>query len=375
MRSKAILVLAGAVASVSACSLFGTIGFTGGTGGAGGSSSTISSSGGAAAPASSSGSSGSASSSSGTVAVCTPACSNTNGTNTCVGGTCVPTCATGFGDCDGNPANGCETDVTTDTNCGTCGTVCPAYAPCAGGICFGCSGSPPAVLTEASFGFTPGASDGFGWAVAMDGATVVAQATLTPSSPGADLYLGAPALSGDTIVVPGAVFDTTASAQHFDYVFVRSGTAWSQQATLIPGGLAPNGSPAFHVAGAFQGDLAVLTTTLGTYVFERSGTTWTQQPSQPLLSSVGGGSSAALRGSAMLIGAASYNGGYGNAYLLGLKSSVWTQGSTLMSGPPPGDDFGTSVALGQGTAVVGAPNASVGTISGAGALFVFQCSP
>jgi hypothetical protein len=50
-----------------------------------------------------------------------------NATSSCTGGTCGFTCSTGFADCDGNPANGCEVNLTTDRDhCGTCGTVCPA---------------------------------------------------------------------------------------------------------------------------------------------------------------------------------------------------------------------------------------------------------
>ncbi len=41
-----------------------------------------------------------------------------------VGGVCAP-CATGTGDCDGDPANGCETALDTVGNCGACGNVCP----------------------------------------------------------------------------------------------------------------------------------------------------------------------------------------------------------------------------------------------------------
>jgi cysteine-rich repeat protein len=43
----------------------------------------------------------------------------------CVMGACSnPACAPGFGDCDGDPTNGCETDVTTDpAHCGRCSTA------------------------------------------------------------------------------------------------------------------------------------------------------------------------------------------------------------------------------------------------------------
>ncbi|MBI5515446.1 MAG: hypothetical protein HY909_16825 [Deltaproteobacteria bacterium] len=58
---------------------------------------------------------------------CGQACTTPTGTmsNTCTAGVCVPVCATGFRDCDGNPRNGCETDVrTSNTHCGACGVAC-----------------------------------------------------------------------------------------------------------------------------------------------------------------------------------------------------------------------------------------------------------
>ncbi len=62
------------------------------------------------------------------------------GTPACVMGRCTLTCTTGYGDCDGNPANGCETVTTTNVNhCGMCGNVClpgPSGAPlCTAGVC------------------------------------------------------------------------------------------------------------------------------------------------------------------------------------------------------------------------------------------------
>ncbi len=63
-----------------------------------------------------------------------------NATATCAAGRCGSVCADGFGDCDGNPANGCEARLTSDpSRCGTCATVCAggtnARAVCATGIC------------------------------------------------------------------------------------------------------------------------------------------------------------------------------------------------------------------------------------------------
>jgi len=53
----------------------------------------------------------------------------------CSTGTCRNWCVPGRGDCDGNAANGCETDLRTSTShCGRCGNGCPTGA-CAAGLC------------------------------------------------------------------------------------------------------------------------------------------------------------------------------------------------------------------------------------------------
>ena len=51
----------------------------------------------------------------------------------CVAGSC--SCAEGLGDCDGDPATGCETDVRTSAlHCGSCGQTCE-HGHCIGGLC------------------------------------------------------------------------------------------------------------------------------------------------------------------------------------------------------------------------------------------------
>src|SRR5512133_595692 len=66
-------------------------------------------------------------------------CSNAHGSTSCEAGKCTPSCLTGYGDCDGVPANGCETNVLTDlANCGVCGGACSlpnATATCSAGKC------------------------------------------------------------------------------------------------------------------------------------------------------------------------------------------------------------------------------------------------
>lgn len=63
-----------------------------------------------------------------------------NATATCEDGECGFVCETGFGDCDADPATGCEQDLLTDPDhCGSCDFECPAgpneVATCTGGVC------------------------------------------------------------------------------------------------------------------------------------------------------------------------------------------------------------------------------------------------
>lgn len=75
-----------------------------------------------AGPSTSTGSTSTGSTSTGSP--CSTDCSIAeNATGECVGGQCVYTCATGFGDCDSDPST-CEVDFTADGNCGACGTTC-----------------------------------------------------------------------------------------------------------------------------------------------------------------------------------------------------------------------------------------------------------
>jgi hypothetical protein len=73
---------------------------------------------------------------------CGHACANTNGTTACVAGMCLPQCNVGFGNCNGNPDDGCETALNADpgdvNNCGGCGVACPPGFNCRGGVC-GCA--------------------------------------------------------------------------------------------------------------------------------------------------------------------------------------------------------------------------------------------
>jgi hypothetical protein len=67
-------------------------------------------------------------------------CSLTNATAGCSSGACtLAACTTGFGDCNGNPADGCETNTNTSTSfCGSCTGAnhqCAVGGVCSSGVC------------------------------------------------------------------------------------------------------------------------------------------------------------------------------------------------------------------------------------------------
>ena len=72
---------------------------------------------------------------------CSVACSPAHSMGRCDGGSCgVGACLTGWADCDGQPGNGCETNTGLPENCGGCGVQCqtdPDPIGCDGEICTG----------------------------------------------------------------------------------------------------------------------------------------------------------------------------------------------------------------------------------------------
>ena len=56
---------------------------------------------------------------------CGVVCNSTRGIASCANGACSIACSQGYGDCDGDPKNGCETNITADAlNCGNCLNSC-----------------------------------------------------------------------------------------------------------------------------------------------------------------------------------------------------------------------------------------------------------
>jgi hypothetical protein len=64
-----------------------------------------------------------------------------NQVSSCVGGSCVAKCYSGYLDCNGVASDGCETYASTDRlNCGACGNACLPGQICTAGTCSTCTG-------------------------------------------------------------------------------------------------------------------------------------------------------------------------------------------------------------------------------------------
>ncbi|MBC7797122.1 MAG: carboxypeptidase regulatory-like domain-containing protein, partial [Pyrinomonadaceae bacterium] len=110
-----------------------------------------------------------------------------------------------------------------------------------------------------------------------------------------------------------------------------------------------------------------------TYIFVRSGTNWTQQAnlSDPNgVSQSNFGCSLALNGENLVVGA---NGFQGFAYLFVRSGTNWTLQTKFQSDDiNTNDSFGSSVGINGDLIVVGAKLANIGTIVDQGAVYVFQ---
>ena len=253
-----------------------------------------------------------------------------------------------------------------------------------------------------------GAYDRFGHAVALDGDTLVVGA-----------YTEASSATG----VGGNQADNAASNSGAAYVFVRSGTTWTQQAYIKASNT--DAHDKFGWSVALDGDtLAVgavgernsnpgvgstpinnhATDSGAAYIFVRSGTTWTQQAyiktSRPG-SGFDFGYSMSLDGDTLAVGAAREQSnatgvggdqlnnlakGSGAVYIFVRSGTTWAQQAYIKaSNTDTNDLFGWSVALDSGTLAVGAlgeassalgvgGNQADNAASNSGAVYIFTRS-
>ncbi len=196
------------------------------------------------------------------------------------------------------------------------------------------------------------------------GSTWTQQARLWAPSPAS--YLGfSVSLDGDTALVGAPFEEPTGHRLGAAYVFTRTGTTWSAPVRLTP--LDPRDWAYVGISVAIDGDTALVGADQDSgvawgagaaYVFTRSGTSWTQQAR--LTASDGDeydyyGGSVSVDGDTALVGARSAHDLAGGAYVYVRAGTVWSEQAALL--PPPTTDwlaFGCSVSLVGNTALVGA---------------------
>ncbi len=226
----------------------------------------------------------------------------------------------------------------------------------------------------------------------------VQEATLlAPDGPEND-YLGySVALTSDgSRALVGAPFDDTAAGTDAGSarVFLRSGTNWTQEATLLAPDGAANDYLGWSVAltsdgsralvGAYADDTVGGSNAGSARVFVRSGSTWTQEatllaPDAAMGDQFGRSVALTADGSRALVGAhvddTAGGGDAGSVRVFVRSGMTWTQEATLLAPDGAADDrFGGSVALtADGSrALVGAPGdgSAGGTNVGSARVFV-----
>jgi hypothetical protein len=186
-----------------------------------------------------------------------------------------------------------------------------------------------------------------------------------------DLFGGAVAIAGDTVVIGARGHDLPAAIDSgAAYVFTRNGANWSQQAKLVAGDAAS--------AGGFGADVAVLADTIvvgapqalqntlrigAAYIYARTGAAWSEQ-----LKLTGNdtswpekfGQSVALSDNSILVGAPFHrieSASKGAAYVYVRNGPSWSQQALLLpTVERPYAGFGFAVSLSDDTALIGAPH-------------------
>ena len=185
-----------------------------------------------------------------------------------------------------------------------------------------------------------------------------------------DRFGSSVSIDGDYAII-GAIWDenneevVTGSA----YVFIRSGTTWTEQAKLLASdgeyddwfGYSVSISGDYAIVGAHYDDNNGIDAG-SAYVFTRSGTSWTQQAK--LSASDGAadewfGYSVSIDGEYVIIGAATDDTANGNqsgsAYVFTRSGTTWTQQAKLLASDGAQNDyFGYSVSISGDSAIVGA---------------------
>jgi len=207
-----------------------------------------------------------------------------------------------------------------------------------------------------------------------------------------DFFGKSVALSGDGMYAIVGAFqkDQVGDVSGSAYIYTRTGTnSWNAGVRILSADLSAGDQYGSSVDISSDGNYAIVGGQFNTvnlanqgsaYIFIRSGSTWTQQvrlvaPDTTGSEYFGWSVSISSDGTYAIIGARSKNSGTGSAYIFKRDGSSWTQTTTanlLATDGAVQDYFGSSVSIsGDGTyAVVGAPSDDDGGTN-TGSAYVF----
>ncbi|ADO75670.1 conserved uncharacterized protein [Stigmatella aurantiaca DW4/3-1] len=236
-----------------------------------------------------------------------------------------------------------------------------------------------------------GPRSGAAYVFARSGVNWTEQQKLSATDAAEDVRFGLSVSLSGTAVLIGAPYDdgkgTDAGAA---YLFVRNGTDWTQQQKIVPQDAVADSLTGFSVA--LSGDTALLGAPFGSdkalgpgsaYVFVRSGTNWTQQ--QKFTSDVSSegnlfGYAVALYGEQAVAtapgdDASALNGG--SVHVFARSGNAWLpQQKLTVRASADNDRTGHAVALGEEFLGVGSPGEDAsGTDSGTVHLFAPAAKP
>ena len=249
--------------------------------------------------------------------------------------------------------------------------------------------------------------DNFGWSVAISGETAVIgaydlneidrgaayvfvrdglawtqqQKLMASDGTAVDQFGSSVSISGDSVVVGASGNNNSRGAA---YIFVRSGSIWSQQQELT----AADGTAGdeFGMAVGISGETVVIggpgdeALRGGAYVFDRNGTLWSQ--TAKLTASDGSafdrfGSSVGIDGKRIVIGAPSDEVGgmlTGSAYVFSENGGTWQQQKLTAGDGAANDKFGESISISGSSVAIGANGDDIGAKPDQGSVYIFTLS-
>jgi hypothetical protein len=186
-----------------------------------------------------------------------------------------------------------------------------------------------------------------------------------------DHFGGKVVISGDTVAIAAPDDDASFADQGSVYVFVRNGSAWTQQAKLVANDGAANDHFGNDVAidgntvivGVEEANVSGGDKVGAAYVFVRSGATWTQQakisPGFLVNSFTRFGSAVAISGNTAVMGAkgedVNFDQDRGAVYVYTRSGTTWTQQARLTTNDGVQfDQLGNAVAISGETLLAGA---------------------